>query len=66
MGHNMVLPVWFEVVVVLKAGSVGVTEEQRLEGVAVIDCVQVLAMHELNQVVSDDWVLSNSSVLSSG
>jgi hypothetical protein len=65
VGHDVVLPVGLEVVVVLEAGGVGVAQEEREEGVAIIDGVEFLAVHEVLQVMLYYWFLVDSSSLSS-
>lgn len=50
---------------VLEAGGVGVRQVERHVGVAVINSIQFLAVHELEQVVLHNWNLSVHSMLSS-
>lgn len=64
VGHSVVFGMGLEVVQVLEAGGVVLTQDQRHEGVSIIDSVGVLAFHELKQVVLDNGVLGHSSILS--
>jgi len=51
---------------VLEAGGVVLTQDQRHEGVSVVDSVSVLAFHVLENVVLNNGVLGHSSILSRG
>lgn len=54
-----------EVVQVREGGRVGVTEEKGHELVSIINSVQFLSIKILLDIVLDNWVLGNSSLLSS-
>lgn len=66
VGDSMVHGVGLEVVQVLEASSVGLTKDQRHEGVSIVDSVAVFAFHEIEKVVLDNRVLSHSSILGGG
>jgi hypothetical protein len=51
---------------VLEVGCVRMAKVEGQEGIAVIDCVEVLTFHELLNVVLDDRGLMDGSSLSSG
>lgn len=64
--HNVVHRVGLEVVEVLEASGVGVSEEERHEGVPVVDGIEILAFHELFNVVFDNRFLVHGSCLGPG
>jgi hypothetical protein len=55
-----------EVVLVLEAGGVSVSEEEGHEGVTIIDTVDLVALEELEDVVLNDGVLGGSGTLGTG
>lgn len=66
VGHSMVHGVGLVVVQVLEAGGVVLTQDQRHEGVSVVDGVGVLTIHKLKKVVLDNRVLGHSGILGRG
>jgi hypothetical protein len=56
----------FEVVQVREVGCLTVTEEERLVRVAVIHTVEFFALEETDQVVLNNWVLSDGCVVGTG
>ena len=64
--YNMVECVWLEVVHVSETCSIGVTEIERHPGVAVVNGIAVLSLHELEQVVLYNGCLPHSGSLSAG
>jgi hypothetical protein len=66
VGHGVVHGVRLIVVQVLEAGGVVLTQDQRHEGVSVVDSVGVLTIHKLEKVVLDNGVLGHSGILSRG
>jgi hypothetical protein len=61
----MVHSVRLVVMEVLEVGGIRMTKIEGQEGVAIIDCVQFLSIHELLNVVLNNWGLVDSSSLSS-
>ena len=66
VGNPVVLGCGLVVPKVLEAGSVGVGEVERHVRVSVVDAVQLLALHEVEHVVLDNWALSVGGVHGSG
>ena len=62
----MVLGSCFKVPGVLETGSVRVRHVEWHVGVPVVDCVQLLSVHELGDIVLDNWALSIAGVHGSG
>lgn len=56
----------FEVVQVGEVGCLTVTEEERLVRVAIIHTVEVFTLEEADQVVLNNWVLSDGCVVGTG
>lgn len=56
----------FEVVQVGEVGCLAITEEERLVRVAVVHTVEVFTLQETDQVVLNNRVLSDSSVVGAG
>lgn len=54
------------VVVVLEVWCIRVSEPERHESVSIINSIQVLTLHELLNVVLDDWNLMDDGSLGSG
>lgn len=61
----MIIGSWLEVPGVLEAVSIRVAEIEWHVRVSIVDTVQLLTIHELLNVVLDNWVLGMSSMLSS-
>jgi hypothetical protein len=64
--NHVVLWVWLEVIQVLEAGCIRVTEEEWQECIAVINSVKLFAFQELLQVMLNNWCLMDGSGLCPG
>jgi hypothetical protein len=58
--------VWLEVIQVLEAGGIRVTEEEWQECISVINSVKLFAFKELLQVMLNNWCLMDCSGLCPG
>lgn len=65
VGHEVVPGGWLVIVQVREASRLGHRKVKREESVAVVDCIHLLAVQVLQNVVLDYWILGLSSVVGS-
>lgn len=66
VGDHVVLGCGLKVVLVLEAGGVSVSEEERHESVTIIHTIDLVTLKVLEHVVLDDGVLGGSGTLGTG
>lgn len=65
VGHEVIPGGWLVIVQVREASRLGHRKVKREESVAVVDCIHLLAVQVLQNVVLDYWILGLSSVVGS-